>query len=136
MMASGEHAVLHVQCGIYILSRCTSTRFQEALLEVVTQEGVQDRVHGRVGVAKEAGEQEDGEADDGLAHVRWSEYQCHLQKENWVATDSYVLTSIKCTYTSYSKLYEFVFCHPCGIIIMNLIIPTTFLTTVPEFQLK
>ena len=79
VVTSREHAVLHVQCCIHVFACRACAGLQEALLEVVAQKCVENRVHGGVGVAEEPGEQEDGEADDGLANIRRSENEGHLQ---------------------------------------------------------
>lgn len=80
MVTSREDAVLHMQRRIHVFACRACAGLQEALLEVVTQEGVKNGVHRGVGVAQEPGEQEDGEADDGLAHVRRGENEGHLQR--------------------------------------------------------
>lgn len=78
-MASREDAVLHMQRCIHVFACCASAGLQEAFLKVVTQKCVENRVHGGVGVTEEPGEQEDGEADNGLALVRRGENEGHLQ---------------------------------------------------------
>ena len=79
MVASREDAVLHMQRCIHVFACCACAGLQEAFLEVVTQKCVENGVHGGVGVAEETGEQEDGEADNGLALVRRGENEGHLK---------------------------------------------------------
>jgi len=79
VVASREDAVLHMQCCIHVFACCACASLQEAFLEVVTQKCVENRVHGGVGVAEETGEQEDGEADNGLALVRRGENEGNLK---------------------------------------------------------
>lgn len=54
----GEDAVLHVEFPVDVLPRGAGAGLQEALLEVVTQEGVKDRVHCGVGVAENSDQEE------------------------------------------------------------------------------
>ena len=79
VVASREDAVLHMQRCIHVFARCTCAGLQEAFLEVVTQKCVENWVHGGVGVAQKSGEQEDSEADNGLALVRRGENEGHLK---------------------------------------------------------
>lgn len=51
-----KRAVLLVQTGVDVLARGARARLQEALLEVVAEERVQDRVHGAVAVAQASGQ--------------------------------------------------------------------------------
>lgn len=74
-----ERAVLLVQARVHVLARGARARLQEALLEVVAEERVQDGVHGAVAVAKAAGQQEYGDDDLGLALLGRREYQRHLR---------------------------------------------------------
>lgn len=60
-----EHAVLEVEGGVGVVLRGARARFQEALLEVVAEEGVEDRVHGGVRVREAAGYQVDGHDEPG-----------------------------------------------------------------------
>lgn len=83
VVATREDAVLNMQSGIDFLARGTGARLEEALLEVVAQEGIQDWVHGRVRVTEEASEQEDAETDHGLTHVRRSEDERHLPTQKF-----------------------------------------------------
>lgn len=73
-----KEAVLDVQLGVHLSSRRASERFRKRLLEVVTEEGVQDRVHCRVGVRQTLGQQHHGEGEGGLAGVRGHEGQPEL----------------------------------------------------------
>lgn len=74
-----ERAVLLVQARVHVLARGARARLQEALLEVVAEERVQDGVHGAVAVAKAAGQQEYGDDDLRLALLGRREYQRHLR---------------------------------------------------------
>lgn len=67
-----------MQLCVHLTPRRASERFSERLLEVVAQECVQDRVHGRVGVRQTLGQQHHGEGDGGLAGVRGHEGQPEL----------------------------------------------------------
>jgi len=74
-----ERAVLLVQACVYVLARRARARLEEALFEVVTEERVQDRVHGTVAVAQASGQQEYRDDDLGLALFGRREYQRHLR---------------------------------------------------------
>lgn len=78
-VAARENAVLKVQRGVDVPAGGARARLHEALLEVVRQEGVEDGVHRRVGVAEAAGQQEDRDGDLGLALVRRREDERHLR---------------------------------------------------------
>jgi len=67
-----------MQRGVHVLAGGAGARLQEALLEVVAQEGVEDRIHRAVAVAEEAGQQEAGDGDVALALFRWRIDQRHL----------------------------------------------------------
>ena len=73
-----EDAVLARQRHIDVAALSTSTSFHEALLEVVWQEGVQDRVDGRIRVAQTAGQQKHSHHVLRLGRLRWRENQWHL----------------------------------------------------------
>jgi len=74
-----ERAVLLVQARVHVLARSARARLEEALLEVVAEERVQDRVHGAVAVAQATGQQEYRDDDLGLALFGRREYQRHLR---------------------------------------------------------
>jgi len=74
-----ERAVLLVQARVHVLAGRARARLEEALLEVVAEERVQDRVHGAVAVAQAAGQQEYRDDDLGLALFGRREYQRHLR---------------------------------------------------------
>jgi len=73
-----ECAVLLVQACVYVLARCARARLEEALFEVVTEERVQDRVHGAVAVAQASGQQEYRDDNLRLALFGRREYQRYL----------------------------------------------------------
>lgn len=73
-----EDAVLHVEGGVDVLPCGARARLDEALLEVVREEGVEDRVHGGVGVGEAGGEEVDGDDDGGLADVGGCADEGHL----------------------------------------------------------
>jgi len=79
LVPAREHTILEVQRGIDVPAGGARARLQEALLEVVREEGVEDGVHRRVGVAEAAGQQENGDGDLGLALVRRREDERHLR---------------------------------------------------------
>lgn len=74
-----KRAVLLVQTGVHVLAGSARARLQEALLEVVAEERVQDRVHGAVAVAQAPGQQEYRDHDLGLTLFGRREYQRHLR---------------------------------------------------------
>jgi len=78
LVPSREYAVLDVQRGVHVLAGSAGARLQEALLKVVAQEGVEDRIHRAVAVTEEAGQQEAGDGDVTLALLRWRIDQRHL----------------------------------------------------------
>jgi len=77
----GEETVLQLQLGIHVLARRTGAGLHEALLEVVAEEGVQDGVHGRVGVAEAAAGQEHGQLQAGRTALRGRANQSHLRND-------------------------------------------------------
>lgn len=78
-VSARERAVLLVQARVHVFAGGARARLQEALLEVVTEERVQDRVHGAVAVAQATGQQEYRDDDLRLALFGRRKYQCHLR---------------------------------------------------------
>lgn len=58
-----------MKCGVDFLPRSARARLQETLLEIVTEEGVQNGVHGGVRVAEDANQEEDGDDEVGLTFI-------------------------------------------------------------------
>jgi len=60
---------------------------------------------------------------------------CNLKFRRHVSSS--IVTNVHfsvCCWITQLPVSESVFCHPCDIIIMNLIIPTTFITYCDRFQ--
>lgn len=53
--------LLHLQLGVDVVALGAGARLQEALFEVVAEEGVQHGIHGRIGVAQAADQDENGD---------------------------------------------------------------------------
>lgn len=77
-MFAWENAVFKVQSGIYIFASSTGACLEETLFEIITEEGVQNRIHGRIRVTKTSGDEEYDNRQPGLALFGWCEYEGHL----------------------------------------------------------
>lgn len=68
-----------MESSVHLLSGRTSAGFQEALLEVIRQECVQNRIHGGVGVGERSSNEEYDYSDGALALSRWCEDERNLR---------------------------------------------------------